>query len=104
LFGIVLSGFFFFARIFLSIKGGVTFEAIFLCTLNIDYSISFSLDLVSSGYSTCIIIVYFCILIFTEFYIKGTTNYRRFIYLMALFVVSILILVMSDSFITLIIG
>lgn len=104
LFGIVLSGFFFFARIFLSIKGGVTFEAIFLCTLNIEYSISFSLDLVSSGYSTCIIIVYFCILIFTEFYIKGTTNYRRFIYLMALFVVSILILVMSDSFITLIIG
>ena len=82
----------------------VTVEILILPNEVLEHTLSFTLDLISTAYLSCIILVSTRVLVFTKKYIKGTTNHRRFIYLLLLFVLSIVIIVISERFITLIIG
>jgi NADH-ubiquinone oxidoreductase chain 5 len=66
--------------------------------------ISFFFDSVFVGFGGCVILVTVSVLIFSIVYMGGTTRYRRFVYLLLMFVFSILLLVSADRFITVLVG
>jgi NADH-ubiquinone oxidoreductase chain 5 len=90
--------------IYFNNNNGIILEIIIFKIESTDYTLSLSLDSISMGYLSCILLVSSCILIFTIFYIQNTLNYRRFIYIVMIFILSMSLMVLSDNFIALIVG
>jgi NADH-ubiquinone oxidoreductase chain 5 len=70
----------------------------------IEVKLSLVADFVSVGFLSCILLVSSRVIVFSHYYISGTLRYRRFIYLTVLFILSMIVLVISENFIALIVG
>jgi len=82
----------------------VSLEFLITYTEYCEYPVVFSFDFISLGYSRCVVLVSSRVLVFSVFYMDGTLNRRRFLYLLLLFIFSMLVMVFSGSFITILIG
>jgi len=65
---------------------------------------SFILDRISIGGIGLVLLISGCVFLFSHIYIRGDVNANRFILLLAGFVLSIIILLVSNSIPTLLIG
>lgn len=82
----------------------VSLEFLITHTECLEYPVVFSFDFISLGYRRCVVLVSSRVLFFSLFYMKGTLNSRRFLYLLLLFIFSMLVMVFSGNFITVLIG
>lgn len=70
----------------------------------LDFSFTFIFDYLSLGFFSCVSFISAIIFFYSIFYMSGTTDFRRFQFLVFLFVASMCFLVFSGNFIVTIIG
>jgi NADH-ubiquinone oxidoreductase chain 5 len=103
----LLMGFFVLVQFFLQLfwcEYGHQLDVEVLHFLGFSVSFSFVFDYVSISFFSCVSFVSSMVLFYTIFYIGGTLDYRRFLYLVVLFVFSMMILVFSGRIFTTLIG
>lgn len=70
----------------------------------LDLSLSVVFDYVSFGFFSCVSFISGLVFLYSVFYIEGTVDQRRFLWLVAGFVFSIMILVFSGNFLLTMVG
>jgi len=93
---------FFFVYVFFI--GGLLLEFYFFNFSGFDVSLSFVFDFVSLGFFGCVSFISGVVFYYRVFYIEGTFDMRRFLYLVFLFVVSMFFLVFSGNFFLTMVG
>ena len=84
--------------------GGYVLDFFFFSLCGFDLSFSFVFDFLSLGFAGCVSMISSVVFMYSNFYMAGTLDSRRFGYLVFLFVVSMFFLVFSGNFFTTIIG
>lgn len=69
-----------------------------------EVSFSFVFDYLSIGFLSCVMSISCVVSLYRIFYMEGSIDYRRFYWLVILFVASMLLLVFSGNFIIVIVG
>jgi len=69
-----------------------------------DLSFCFVFDYLSTGFFSCVSFVSGCVMFFSVYYIGGSVDFRRFVFLVVIFVFSIFLLVFSRNFLLLFVG
>lgn len=100
LFGLMfICGFF-----FCFFGGGYILDLFFFSCCGFDFAFSFVFDFLSLGFAGCVSLISSVVFMYSNFYMAGTVDSRRFGYLVLLFVVSMFFLVFSGNFFTTMIG
>jgi NADH:ubiquinone oxidoreductase subunit 5 (subunit L)/multisubunit Na+/H+ antiporter MnhA subunit len=102
LFGAFLSFSFLFFYVFY--EGGFVFDFFFFTFCGLDFSFSFVFDFLSLGFAGCVSLISSVVFLYRLFYMEGTVDIRRFLWLVFLFVVSMFFLVFSGNFFTTMVG
>jgi NADH-ubiquinone oxidoreductase chain 5 len=102
LFGVFL--FFCFSFFYVFYEGGFVFDLFFFTFCGLDFSFSFVFDFLSLGFGGCVSLISSVVFFYRLFYMEGTVDARRFLWLVFLFVVSMFFLVFSGNFFTTMIG
>jgi len=84
--------------------GGLIFDFYLFSFGSVEFSLSFLLDYVSVGFFSCVSLISGVVFFYSNFYMDGDLNIRRFSYLVFMFVFSMLILVFSGNFVLTIVG
>lgn len=80
------------------------FDLFFFTFCGLDFSFSFVFDFLSLGFGGCVSLISSVVFFYRLFYMEGTVDFRRFLWLVFLFVVSMFFLVFSGNFFTTMIG
>jgi len=70
----------------------------------VDVCLRFVFDFLSVSFFCCVSFISFVVFIYTKFYMEGTVDMRRFLWLVFLFVMSMFLLVFSGNFFITIVG
>lgn len=89
---------------FVFFRGGVLLDFFVFSCFGLDVSFSFLFDFVSLGFFGCVSFISIVVFFFRVFYMEGTIDYRRFFWLVFLFVFSMLLLVFSGNFFVTMVG
>lgn len=84
--------------------GGLIFDLYLFRLSSIEFSLSFLLDYVSVGFFRCVSLISGAVFFYSNFYMDGDLNMRRFSYLVFMFVFSIFVLVFSGNFVLTMVG
>lgn len=85
-------------------EGGFVFDFFCFSFCGFDFVFSFVFDFLSVGFAGCVAMISSVVFIYRIFYMAGTVDMRRFLYLVFLFVVSMFFLVFSGNFFTTMVG
>jgi NADH-ubiquinone oxidoreductase chain 5 len=97
---VVFVGLFF----FVFFRGGFVVDLYFFSFCGFDFVFSFVFDYLSLGFAGCVSVISSVVFLYRLFYMEGTVDFRRFGYMVFLFVVSMFFLVFSGNFFTTMIG
>jgi len=90
---------------YVSVQGvGFMFDFCLLSLGRFDICLSFLFDYVSLGFFRVVCLISRMVLFYSTFYMGGTVDMARFVYLVVAFVFSMGILVFSGNFFTVMIG
>lgn len=104
-FGFVILYFFLVMTFFLSFfVGGALVDFYFTSFFGYEFSLSFVFDYLSFGFFGCVSFISGMVFFYSNFYMEGGTDLRRFSYLVFFFVVSMFVLVFSGSFFLTMVG
>jgi len=84
--------------------GGLILDLYLFSFGSVEFSLSFLLDYVSVGFFSCVSLISGAVFFYSNFYMDGDLNIRRFSYLVFMFVFSMFILVFSGNFVLTIVG
>lgn len=84
--------------------GGLIFDFYLFSFGSVEFSLSFLLDYVSVGFFSCVSLISGVVFFYSNFYMDGDLNMRRFSYLVFIFVFSMFILVFSGNFVLTMVG
>jgi NADH-ubiquinone oxidoreductase chain 5 len=89
--------------VFVFYHGGYLLEYFWLFK-ELEFSLTFIFDFLSIGFFSCVSFISGLVFLYRIFYMEGTVDMRRFLWLVCLFVVSMFLLVFGGNFFMLIVG
>ena len=104
LFFIFYSFFLYFVFFYFFDFNSFLFEFYFLTFGGLDFSVTLIFDFLSIGFFSCVSFISGVLFFYRLFYMEGTIDFRRFLYLVFLFVFSIFFLVFSGRFFLTMVG
>jgi len=87
-----------FCFLYLFFFGGVMVDYFLFNVYGFEISLCMIFDYVSFGFFLCVSLISSLVFFYRNFYMEGTVDMRRFLFLVFLFVISIFLLVFSGNF------